>query len=55
MRQRGKQVDHKKILNLVCSRFDIRYLENKGLLQQSQSNSFGCGLFFSSIENHSVF
>ena len=37
---RGKQVDHEKILNLVCSRFGIRYLENKGLLQQSQGNSF---------------
>ena len=24
----------------MCSRFDIRYLENKGLLKQSQSNSF---------------
>lgn len=37
---KGKQVDHEKILNLVCSRFGIRYLENKGLLKQSQSNSF---------------
>lgn len=37
---RGKQVDHEKILSLVCSRFDIRYLENKGLLKQSQSNNF---------------
>lgn len=37
---RGKQVDHENILNLVCSRFGIRYLENKGLLQQPQSNSF---------------
>ncbi|WP_320150554.1 TnsD family Tn7-like transposition protein [uncultured Tolumonas sp.] len=37
---RGKQVDHEKILSLVCSRFDSLYLENKGLLNQSQSNSF---------------
>lgn len=37
---RGKQIDHTKVFQLVCFRMGIDYLETKGLLANSKSESY---------------
>lgn len=37
---RGKQIDHTKVFQLVCSRIGIDFLETKGLLKNSNSESY---------------